>query len=73
MRDAGAIDDFGSAGVRVNYEGVFSGPAQPGRYTLFVSEYTAPDQHGRVKLTRRLGSAEVLVEDRDINEVEIKL
>ncbi|QHN03012.1 carboxypeptidase-like regulatory domain-containing protein [Granulicella sp. WH15] len=72
-RDVGMIDDFGSMGVKVDSLGAFEGPAQPGRYRLFVWEMTPPDQDGYTQRKREFSSAEVTVGAHDTVGVEIQI
>lgn len=72
-RDVGMIDDFGSLGVKVDSLGIFEGPAQPGRYKLFVVEMAPPNERGITHMTRKLGFAEISVGAHDVDGLEIQL
>jgi hypothetical protein len=55
-RDVGMLDDFGSAGTKVNADGTFEGRAQPGRHRLAIWEMAPPQPDG----TRRRQSSLLL-------------
>jgi hypothetical protein len=72
-RDVGMLDDFGGGGPKVNADGTFEDYAQPGRYRLSVWEMAPPQLNGYTRMTKQFASVEVIVGDRDLNEVEIEV
>jgi hypothetical protein len=72
-RDVGMLDDFGSAGTKVNADGTFKICAQPGRHRLRVWEMAPPKPDGHTKMTKQFASTEVIVGDCDLDEVEIEV
>ena len=69
MRDVGMLDDFGSAGSKVNPDGTFEGHAQPGRYRLSVWEMAPPQPNGYTRLIRKFASVEITVGDLDVEGI----
>jgi hypothetical protein len=72
-RDVGMLDDLSSGGAKVNADGTFEGCAQPGRHRLNVWEMAPPQPKGYSRGTKQFASVEVIVGDRDLDEVEIQI
>jgi hypothetical protein len=72
-RDLGMLDDFGSGGPKVNADGTFEGYAQPGRHRLAVWEMAPPQPDGYTRMTKQFASVEVIVGDRDLEDIEIQV
>jgi hypothetical protein len=72
-RLVGMLDDFGSAGAKVNADGTFEGHAQPGRHRLVVCEMASRQPDGRTRGIKQFASVEIIVGDRDLNDVEIQV
>jgi hypothetical protein len=71
-REFGTIDDIGgSGGVPVQADGSFEDKKHPGIYTAEITEFSAPNEDGRVDLVRRLGEVKLDLTQGDLNGVEI--
>jgi hypothetical protein len=72
-RDVGMLDDLSSGGAKVNADGTFEGCAQPGRHRFNFWEMAPPQPKGYSRGTKQFASVEVIVGDRDLDEVEIQI
>jgi hypothetical protein len=71
-REFGTIDDIGgSGGVPVQADGSFEDKKHPGIYTADITEFSAPNEDGRVHLVRRLGEVKLDLTQGDLDDVEI--
>jgi len=67
------LDDFGSAGSKVNPDGTFEGDAQPGRHRLAVWEMAPPKPNGYTRLIRKFASVQITVGDEDVEGIEVHI
>jgi hypothetical protein len=72
-RNVGMLDDFGSAGSKVNPDGTFEGDAQPGRHRLAVWEMAPPKPNGYTRLIRKFASVQITVGDEDVEGIEVHI
>jgi len=73
-REFGTIDDIGGgSGVPVQADGSFEGKKHPGIYTAELTEFSAPDGDGRVRLVRRFGEVRLDLTQGDLDDVEIRV
>jgi hypothetical protein len=73
-RKMGTIDVMGGAsGAKVEQDGTFEHPAQPGDYAVEVWEFAPPEPDGRTHVLRKFAAIEIRVTNADLDGIKIRI